>query len=44
VRQMRREADVEYLEQLLRGSHHLDVRNAALAQLKRLREALGRKE
>ena len=40
VRQMRREADVEYLERLLRESRHLEVRNAALAQLGLLREAL----
>ena len=42
VRQMRRESDVEYLERLLRESHHLEVRNAALAQLKALRETLSR--
>jgi hypothetical protein len=41
---MRREADVEYLERLLHGSHHLDVRNAALAQLNALRAARQEKE
>jgi hypothetical protein len=40
ARQMRRESDVEYLEQLLRESRHLEVRNAASAQLRRLRAAL----
>jgi hypothetical protein len=44
ARQMRRESDVDYLEQLLRESRHLEVRNAASAQLRLLREALGRKE
>jgi hypothetical protein len=43
VRQMRRELDVEYLERLLRESRHLEVRNAATAQLGLLREALRRK-
>jgi hypothetical protein len=42
VRQMRRESDVEYLERLVRESRHLEVRNAAKAQLKLLREALKR--
>jgi hypothetical protein len=40
VRRMRRGSDVEYLERLLRESRHLDVRNAAAAQLKVLRTAL----
>ena len=39
ARQMRRDTDVEYLEQLLRESRHLEVRNAALAQLRVLRAA-----
>ena len=43
VRQMRRESDVEYLERLLRESRHLEVRNAATAQLGLLTEALRRK-
>ena len=41
ARQMRREGDLEYLERLLRESRHLEVRNAATAQIKLLREALG---
>jgi len=43
VRQMRRESDVEYLERLLQESRHLEVRNAATAQLGLLRDALRRK-
>jgi hypothetical protein len=43
ARQMRRDSDIEYLEQLLRESRHLEVRNAALVQLRLLKEALGRK-
>jgi len=43
VRQMRRDADVEYLERLVRETRHLEVRNAAQAQLRALREALERK-
>ena len=42
ARQMRRDSDVEYLEQLLRESRHLEVRNAAQAQLRLLKAALGR--
>jgi len=42
VRQMRRDRDAEYLEQLIRESRHLEVRNAAQAQLRLLRQALGR--
>lgn len=42
ARQMRREEDVAYLEQLLRESRHLEVRNAAAVQLKLLKAALGR--
>jgi hypothetical protein len=38
ARQMRREADVHFLEQLIRDSRHLEVRNAALAQLEIIRE------
>ena len=41
ARQMRREEDIEYLEQLFRESRHLEVRNAAHAQLDELRKALG---
>jgi hypothetical protein len=40
ARQMRRDEDVAYLEQLLRESRHLEVRKAAEAQLLRLRLAL----
>jgi len=40
---MGRDTDVEYLERLVRETRHLDVRNAALAQLKLLRRALKRK-
>jgi hypothetical protein len=43
ARQMRRDSDVEYLEGLLRESRHLEVRNAAAAQLTVLRGVLGRK-
>jgi hypothetical protein len=43
ARQMRREADIEYLEQLLKESRHLEVRNAAVVQLRLLKSALGRK-
>jgi hypothetical protein len=43
ARQMRREEDVAYLEQLLCESRHLEVRNAAHVQLRLLREALGRR-
>jgi hypothetical protein len=42
ARQMRREEDIEYLEQLLRESRHLEVRNAAQAQLRLLQAALRR--
>ena len=42
VRQMRRDTDVDYLERLVRETRHLEVRNAAVAQLKLLREALSR--
>jgi hypothetical protein len=41
ARQMRRDSDVDYLEQLLRESRHLEVRNAAQAQLRLLKKALG---
>jgi hypothetical protein len=40
ARQMKRESDVQYLEGLLRESRHLEVRKAAEAQLRLLREAL----
>lgn len=43
ARQMRRDSDVEYLEELLRQSRHLEVRNAATAQLRLLRAAPGEK-
>jgi hypothetical protein len=41
ARQMRRDSDVDYLEQLLRDSRHLEVRNAAQVQLRLLKETLG---
>jgi len=41
ARQMRRDSDVDYLEQLLRESRHLEVRNAARVQLRLLKKALG---
>ncbi len=44
VRQMRREADLHYLEQLLRDSRHLEVRKAAQAQIDLLKERLARKK
>ena len=40
ARRMQREDDVAYLEQLVRESRHLEVRNAANAQLRALRAAL----
>jgi len=40
ARQMRREEDIEYLEQILRESRHLEVRNAAQVQLRLLRTVL----
>jgi hypothetical protein len=43
ARQMRRDTDVDYLERLLGESRHLEVRNAAEAQLSLLRKALRRK-
>jgi hypothetical protein len=43
ARQMRRYSDIDYLEQLLRDSRHLEVRNAAQEQLRLLKETLGRK-
>ena len=42
ARQMRRDTDVEYLEQLLRESRHLEVRNAATVQLRLLKQKLGK--
>jgi hypothetical protein len=42
ARQMRREEDIDYLEQLLRESRHLEVRNAAQVQLRLLKKTLGR--
>jgi hypothetical protein len=44
ARQMRREADLHYLEQLIRESRHLEVRNAARAQLEIIRERNRRNE
>jgi hypothetical protein len=44
ARQMRRESDVDYLEQLVRESRHLEVRNAAQTQLHLLKKVLGREE
>lgn len=44
VRQMRREADLHYLEQLLRDSRHLEVRKAAQAQIDLLKERLSRRK
>jgi hypothetical protein len=43
VRQMRRDADVHYLEQLVRESRHLEVRKAAQVQLELLRKRLARR-
>jgi hypothetical protein len=43
ARQMRRYSDIDYLEQLLRDSRHLEVRNAAREQLRLLKKTLGRK-
>jgi hypothetical protein len=40
---MRRDADVHYLEQLILESRHLEVRNAARAQLEITRKRLGRR-
>jgi hypothetical protein len=40
ARQMRRWEDIEYLEQLLRESRHLEVRNAAHVQLRLLKTLL----
>jgi hypothetical protein len=44
ARQMRREADVHFLEQLIRESRHLEVQNAARAQLEIIRERNRRNE
>ena len=43
ARQMLREDDVDYLELLVRESRHLEVRSAAQAQLRLLKETLRRK-
>jgi hypothetical protein len=43
ARQMRREEDIEYLEQLLRESQHLEVRNAVTVQLRLLKAALAKR-
>jgi len=42
ARQMRRDTDIAYLEELLRESRHLEVRNAATVQLRLLKAALGK--
>jgi hypothetical protein len=42
ARQMRRQEDIDYLEQLLRESRHLEVRNAAKVQLRLLKQLLKR--
>jgi hypothetical protein len=44
ARQMRREADIAYLEQLIRESCHLEVRKAAQVQLEKLRSVLRRQD
>jgi hypothetical protein len=44
ARQMRREDDLEYLEDLFLESRHLEVRNAARVQLRTLKETLGRRK
>lgn len=41
ARRMRRESDVAYLEQLIRETRYLEVRNAAQAQLRQLRATQG---
>ena len=43
VRQMKRVADVAYLERLVRETRHLEVRKAAEAQLRLIRAALARR-
>ncbi len=40
ARQMRRDSDVHYLEQLIQESRHLEVRNAARAQLEMIRKRI----
>ena len=42
ARQMRRDEDIDYLEQLPRESRHLEVRNAATVQLRLLKKKLGK--
>jgi hypothetical protein len=44
ARQMRRDADVHYLEQLIQESRHLEVRNAARVQLEMIRRRLEGKD
>ncbi len=44
VRQMSRDGDAAYLEELIRGSRHLEVRKAAQAELHRLRAELAAEE
>ncbi|HVO10819.1 MAG TPA: hypothetical protein VMX54_08750 [Vicinamibacteria bacterium] len=43
ARHMERASDVDYLQRLVRESRHLDVRNAARAQLQALLRAKGRR-
>ena len=43
ARHMRRDQDVEYLEQLVRETRHLEVRKSALAQLEHLSRKRGAK-
>ena len=43
ARQMRREADIAYLQHLVDASRHLEVRKAAQAQLEQLQGPLGPK-
>ncbi len=43
ARRMMREGDIEYLEELVRDSRHLEVRKAAKAQLEKLKRQLGLK-
>lgn len=42
VRAMNRHEDLDYLQRLVEASRHLEVRNAAEAQLRSLRQRLGR--
>jgi hypothetical protein len=44
ARQMHRDADIQYLSQLIREARHLEVRKAAQVQLELLLSRLGRKK